>query len=1055
MNFAKIFIRRPVLAMVISIVITLAGAVCIFSLPIEQYPNITPPTVTVQANYTGASADVMEQSVAVPIEQSVNGAEDMIYMSSRSTNSGSYTLNCTFAVGTDANVAAMDVQNRVQQAQGNLPAEVLATGITVRKRSPSLLMLVTLYSPDSSYDQLFLSNYAQIYVRDPISRVTGVGDIQALGQEYSMRVWLQPDKMAALSVTATDVANAVRQQNVQAPAGQIGSAPAPAGTKFQYSVQAQGQLTRPEEYENIIVRTLPDGSILRMRDIARVQLGGQTYTTFSRLNGAPASPLLVFQLPNANALQTAQGVRSALAELSKAFPPGVKYQVTVDSTLFVTASIREVLHTLFQAIALVLLVVFVFLGSVRATLIPMLAVPVSLVGTFAGFRLLGFSINTLTMFGLVLAIGLVVDDAIVVVEAVERHIGEGMTPREATERAMEEVAGALVAIALVLTSVFVPVAFMSGIVGQLYQQFAITLAVSILLSALVALTLSPALCAMLLRPRKHWRHSPIAWAIGKFNAFFGRVTATYTGGTRRFVRAWPAAIAGLAAIMALIYVLMRALPTGFVPTEDQGYFMVALTLPQGASLERTNDVVRQAETRMAGLQGVQALTAIGGYNLLSGAMQSNSATLFITLKPWDERLHAGLPVEAILRRTAGALSGIPEPLVIPFGPPPIPGLGVSGGFQLEIEDRRGSSVGELGGIAQRFAAEAARRPELAAVFNTFQTTVPQIRADIDRDKASTLGIPTASIFASMQTLLGGLVINNFNRFGRVYRVTLQAEPQYRNQPSDIAEIFVRTSGGQMVPLSTLVTTERTTGPDIIQRFNLFRSAEVTGSAARGYSSGQALAAADELARSVLPAGYGRDWAGVSYQERAVQGTQGVTFILAFAFVFLILAAQYESWIVPLAVIFGVPLGVLGAFLGIWLRDLINDVYVQIGVVMLIGLTAKNAILIVEFAKSRREQGQPVFDSALEAARIRFRPIVMTSLAFILGMLPLVIATGAGSASRHSLGTAVFAGMISATLLEVFFIPVFYVLIQRLAERLRRSPAPLGEREGPPAPAEQA
>jgi hydrophobe/amphiphile efflux-1 (HAE1) family protein len=1049
MTFPKIFIRRPVLAMVISIVITLAGAVCIFSLPVEQYPNITPPTVTVSANYVGASADVMEQSVAIPVEQAVNGAENMLYMSSRSTNSGSYSLTCTFAVGTDVNVAAMDVQNRVQQAQGNLPSEVLATGITVRKRSPSLLMLVSIYSPDSTYDQLFLSNYAQIYVRDPLSRVPGVGDIQALGQEYSMRVWLQPDRMAALGITASDVAGAVRAQNVQAPAGQIGAAPAPAGTEFQYSVQAHGQLTRPEEYENIIIRNLPDGSILRMRDIARVQLGGQTYGTFSRLNGAPATSLLVFQLPTANALETAEGVRAALAELSKTFPPGVEQRVTVDSTLFVTASISEVLRTLVEAILLVMIVVFLFLGSLRATLIPMLAVPVSLVGTFAGFLLLGFSINTLTMFGLVLAIGLVVDDAIVVVEAVEHHIAEGMAPREATERAMEEVGGALIAIALVLTSVFVPVAFMSGIVGQLYKQFAITLAVSILLSALVALTLSPALCAMLLRPQKRSRRSPVAWAIGKFNRFFDRLTNSYVGVTRGFVRAWPVAVAGLIVIFVCIYVLMQALPTGFVPTEDQGYFMVAMTLPQGASLQRTDQVVRQAEEHLSKVAGIESVTAIGGYNMLTGAMQSNSGTMFVRLKSWDERLDAGLPVSAILGRTAAGLAQIAEAIAIPFVPPPIPGLGVSGGFQIQIEDRGGSTVAELGGIAQKFAAEASRRSELSGVFNTFQTTVPQINADIDRDKASTLGIPTASIFESMQTLLGGLIINNFNRFGRVYRVMMQAEPQYRNQPNDITGIYVRTSRGQMVPLSTLVTTERTTGPDIIQRFNLFRSAEVTGSAAQGFSSGEALNAAEEVAQSVLPSGFGYDWAGVSYQERAVQGTQGVTFMLAFAFVFLFLAAQYESWIVPLAVIFGVPLGVIGAFLGIWLRGLINDVYVQIGVVMLIGLTAKNAILIVEFAKLRHESGLPISDAAMEAARVRFRPIVMTSLAFILGMLPLVIASGAGSASRHSLGTAVFAGMISATFLEVFFIPVFFVLIQRIAERFRRSPAPVPE----PAPAE--
>ncbi|HWQ53978.1 MAG TPA: multidrug efflux RND transporter permease subunit [Bryobacteraceae bacterium] len=1051
MHFSRIFIHRPVLAMVISILITLAGAVSLLSLPVEQYPNITPPTVQVSAVYTGASADVVEQSVAIPIEQAVNGAQNMLYMSSRSTNSGSYSLTCTFAVGTDVDIAAVDVQNRVQEAQGNLPSEVITTGITVRKRSPSMLMMVTLYSPDSSYDQLFLSNYAAINMLDPLSRVFGVGDTMQIGQEYSMRLWLQPDRMAGLGITASDVVAAVRQQNVQAPAGQIGAPPAPAGTNFQYSVLAQGQLALPEQYQNIIVRSLPDGSILRLRDIGRTQLGSETYSTFSRLNGLPASTIIIYQLPTANALATANGVRQALDQLSRSFPAGVAYKATMDSTLFVNESIKEVVKTLFEAIGLVMLVVYLFLGNLRATLIPMLAVPVSLVGTFAAFLVLGFSINTLTLFGLVLVIGLVVDDAIVVVEAVEHNIEEGMAPLEATERAMDEVGGALVAIALVLTSVFVPVAFMSGITGQLYRQFALTLAVSIAISALVALTLSPALCAMLLRHRRRSR-SPVAWAIGKFNASFDRLTAAYVGATRRFIRIWPAAVLGLFLILGCIWLLINKLPTGFVPTEDQGYFFIAMNLPDGASLQRTDEVARKAEAIVRKLPGVEDVTTIGGFSFLTLALQSNNASLVIRLKPWAERLDAGLPVQAILRRAAAGLSGIPEALVIPFIPPPIPGLGVTGGFQIQIEDRAGTNIGELDAAAQKFSTEATQRPELTGVFNTFRTNVPQIKVDLDRDKTNTLGIPVSSVFDSLQTLLGGVIVNNFNRFGRVYRVMMQAEPQYRDKVGDITGIYVRTSAGQMVPLSTLLTVERTTGPDIIQRFNLYRAAEITGSPATGYSSGQALEVAEELAKSVLPAGMGYDWAGVSYQERAAAGTQAPILLLAFAFVFLFLAAQYESWIVPLAVIFGVPLGVLGAYTGIWLRGLINDVYVQIGVVMLIGLTAKNAILIVEFAASRWAQGRELADAALEAARLRFRPIVMTSLAFILGLLPLMFASGAGSASRHSLGTAVVAGMTSATLLEVFFIPIFYVLIGRIAGRLRRSPAPVPAPAGPPAPA---
>lgn len=1037
MNFSKFFIHRPIFAIVISLLIVLVGGLAIFSLPIAQYPQITPPTVQVSATYPGANAATVEQSVAIPIEGTVNGAENMIYMSSRSSNNGAYTLTCTFKVGTNVDIAAVDVQNRVQQAQGQLPAEVISNGITVKKRSPSMLMIITLYSPDSSYDSLFLSNYAAIHVIDPLSRVPGIGDYMQIGQTYSMRVWTNPGRMASLGVTATDVAQAIQEQNVTLPGGQIGAPPAPKGTQYQYSVLTQGQLTTAQQYDNMIIRTLPGGSILRLKDIGYADLGGQDYSYYSRLNGAPSTTIILFQLPSANALTAAKGVTEAMERLAKDFPPGVKYNVTMDSTLFITASLKEVLKTLIEALLLVLLVVYLFLGTFRATLIPMLAVPVSLIGAFAAFTALGFSINTLTMFGLVLAIGLVVDDAIVVVEAVQHHIEEGMSPLEAAEKAMSEVSGPVIAIALVLTSVFVPVAFIGGITGQLYKQFALTLAVSIILSALVALTLTPALCATMLGPPKPVR-GPLGWLTRGFARFFERTTAAYMKGAQRVIRRWGLAICGLVIIIACIGVLLKSLPSGFVPNEDNGYFFIGFILPDGASLQRTSAVTDKAEAILGKMPGVADVLSIGGFSFLTQATQSNTASLVVRLKPWDERTGKGMDVFSIMRRAAGALNNLPQALVIPFVPPQIPGLGISGGFQFELEDRSGTSTTQqLAEAAQQFSAAAGKEPALANLYNSFRTSVPQVKVSVDRDKAKTLGVPIDSVYASLQTFLGGLIINDFNRFGRVYKVMLQAEPQYRSTPQDISDIYVRTASGQMAPLSTLVSVGPATGPDIIQRYNLYRSAEISGAAAPGYSSGQALNAMEAVAKKALPSSMGYDWTSTAYQERESSGQQGPIFLLALAFVFLFLAAMYESWAVPLAVILGIPLGVLGAYLGVWMRGLQNDVYAQIGVVMLIGLTAKNAILIVEFAKMRHDQGHKLVDAALEGAQLRFRPILMTSLAFILGLLPLMIAAGAGAASRHSLGTTVVCGMISATILEVFFIPVLYVVIQGMSERSKR------------------
>ncbi|MGH9454759.1 MAG: efflux RND transporter permease subunit, partial [Terriglobia bacterium] len=748
----------------ISLLIVLVGGLAILSLPISEYPQITPPTVQVSATYPGANAATVEQSVAIPIEEMVNGAENMIYMSSRSSNTGAYTLTCTFKVGTNVDIAAVDIQNRVQQAEGNLPAEVITNGITVKKRSPSMLMIITLYSPDSSYDSLFLSNYAAIHVIDPLSRVPGIGDYMQIGPTYSMRVWVNPGRMATLGVTATDVAQAIQEQNVTAPGGQIGAPPAPKGTQYQYSVLTQGQLTTAAQYDNMIIRTLPDGSILRLKDIGHAELGGQDYSTYSRLNGAPSTTIILFQLPTANALSAAKGVKQTMDRLAKGFPPGIKYNVTMDSTLFITASLKEVLKTLVEALLLVLLVVFLFLGTFRATLIPMLAVPVSLIGAFAAFTALGFSINTLTMFGLVLAIGLVVDDAIVVVEAVQHHIEEGLSARDAAEKAMSEVSGPVIAIALVLTSVFVPVAFIGGITGQLYKQFALTLAVSIILSALVALTLTPALCATMLGPPRPVR-GPVGWITRGFGRFFERTTGAYTRGARRVIRRWGLAICGLVIIVACIGVLLKSLPSGFVPNEDNGYFFIGFILPDGASLQRTRVVTDKAEVNLRKIPGVQDVLSIGGYSFLTSAAQSNTASIVVSLQPWDERTGKGMDVFSIMRRAAAALNGLPQALVIPFAPPQIPGLGMSGGFQFELEDRSGTSTAQqLAEAAQQFSAVASKEPVLANVYNSFRTSVPQVKVSVDRDKAKTLGVPIASVYTSLQTFLGGLIINDFNRF---------------------------------------------------------------------------------------------------------------------------------------------------------------------------------------------------------------------------------------------------------------------------------------------------
>lgn len=1037
---AKFFIHRPVFAIVISLVIVIAGAMSLMTLPVAQFPQISPPTVLVNIYYPGASAETVEESIATPVEQEVNGAENMIYFSSKCASDGSYALTCTFKVGTNLDLASVDINNRVSKAQPKLPAEAIQSGISVKKSSPDMLMVLSVFSPDHSYDELFLSNYASINLVDAIARVPGVGSTVIVGQrDYSMRLWVRPDKLSKLGVTAGDMAQVIKEQNILAPAGAVGQPPAKPGLDFQYTVNVKGRLTTTDEFSDIIVRTLPDGSILRVKDLARVEMAGKSYTSFGRLDGVPATLIIVYQLPGSNAIETAGQLRDLMDELGDKFPPGLEYEVTMDSTDFVNASIDEVVHALRDAIILVLLVVFLFLGNFRATLIPMLAVPVSLVGTFAAFVPLGFSINTLTLFGIVLAVGIVVDDAIVVVEAVEHHIEHGLSPAAATEKAMDEVSGPVVAIALVLCAVFVPVAFMGGITGQLYRQFALTLSISVLLSALVALTLTPALCKMILRPRREMR-GPLGAFLRGFNRLFDRVTGGYIATVRMILRRAALALAVLAAFWFGAGGLMKLLPSGFVPDEDQGYYFVSMNLPDGASMERTDTLSRRAETFIRKLPGVRRVITMGGLNLMTGAYTSNNASLIVMLEPWEERRSQQTQLGALLMATQRELLTYPEALCIAFIPPPIPGLGNAGGFQLELQDRSGHTPDELMQTAQSFLTAAQARPELQNLYTGFRTTVPQIRLDIDRDKARTLGVPIDQVFQSLQICLGGLLVNDFTRFGRTYKVIIQAEPEFRAGPESIGLIHVRTGAGSMVPLSTLSTSFDVSGPDLIPRYNMFRTAEISGSAAPGYSSGQALAAMEELARDHLPQGYGFEWTNIAYQEKESGGAQGMIFGLAIIFVFLFLAAQYESWSVPFSVLFGIPLGVFGAFLGVWLLGLVNNVYVQIGLIMLIGLAAKNAILIVEFAKERYEQaGMPLEEASVEGARLRFRPILMTSFAFILGVVPLVLASGAGAASRVSLGAAVFAGMTAATALGVFFIPLLYVLVQRLAARFGSKP----------------
>jgi HAE1 family hydrophobic/amphiphilic exporter-1/multidrug efflux pump len=953
----------------------------------------------------------------------------MIYMSSKSSSDGRYVLTCTFKVGANLDLANVDINNRVNKATAKLPTEAINAGISVKKKSPDILLAISVYSPDRTYDDTFLSNYTSINLVDPIARTPGVGSTMIVGQrDYAMRFWVRPDMLAKLGLTGTDLANVVGEQNLVAPAGQVGQAPAKAGTQFQYTVNVKGRLTDPSEFQNMIVRTLPDGSILRMKDVARAELSAKSYTSFGRKDGIPATVLIVYQLPGANAIQTADNVRKFLDNASKSFPPGLNYRISLDTTEFVKVAIHEVFLALRDAIVLVLVVVFIFLGNFRATFIPMLAVPVSLVGTFAAFAAMGFSINTLTMLAVVLAVGIVVDDAIVVVEAVEHHIEHGLNPIAAAEKAMDEVSGPVMAIGLVLCAVFVPVSFMGGIVGQLYKQFAITISVSVILSVIVALTLTPALCGMMLRPRKEMR-GPLGWLVRGFNKVFNKVTGGYLSGVGFFLRRITIAAACLIGLWLGAGWLLTKLPTGFVPNEDQGYFFTVFNLPDGASMERTDDLMKRAEEDLKKIPGVAEVLTTGGLNLLTNAYTSNNASIITMLKPWEER-GKGEQLKDILGAARRTFAGYPEAMSLVFPPPPINGLGNASGFVFELQDRVGRTPQELADVKDKIIQAMAKRPQLTGIYSAYSTTVPQIKLDIDRDKARTLNIPVNDVFKGLQIYLGGLQVNDFNLFGRTYKVMLQAEQDFRKTPESINDIYLRSQDGSMVPMSTVSKISMTTGPDILQRYNMFRTAEINGANAPGISTGQALEVMEDLAAKELPQGYGYEWTSIAYQEKEAGGTQGPIFALAMIFVFLVLAAQYESWAVPFSVLLGLPIGVFGAFLGVSLVGLENNVYVQIGIVALMGLAAKNAILIVEFAKEYHEkQGMSLVAAATEGAKLRFRPIMMTAFAFILGVLPLVLASGAGAAARISIGIAVFAGMLMASSVGLFFIPMLYVVIQ--------------------------
>lgn len=1033
---SKFFIHRPIFAAVLSIVIIIAGLVTLRSLPIAQYPEIAPPTVRVTAAYPGASAAVLASTVAQPIEEQVNGAEGMLYMSSTSTNNGEYILTVTFEVGTDLDMAQVLVQNRVSQAEALLPETVQRIGLTVEKQSTNILLFAALISPDDRYDDLYLSNYATLRIKDELSRIKGVGSVMVFGSgDYSMRIWLDPNQLKARGLTTGDVIDAIREQNVQVAAGQIGQSPTNDQQKFQYAINVRGRLEEVTEFEQIVVRSLPGGRMIRVKDVARVELGAQTYDSSSQTAGKDCAAIGIFLQPGANALDTAQRIKDRLAELEKAFPPGLAFEIPFDTTIFVKASIDEVVQTLFIAVILVFFTVLAFLQNWRATLIPAATIPVSLIGTFAAMAALDVSINMLSLFGLVLAIGVVVDDAIVVVENASRNIdASGLSPKEATVKAMQEVSGPIIATTLVLLAVFVPTAFLGGITGQLYRQFALTIATATVFSSINALTLSPALSAILLRPSTG-RTNVLARG---FNLMFDKFQYGYQRTLGSLLRRGIVMFIVFAGLTGAAFFGFDNRPKGFVPSEDQGWAIYSIQLPDAASLQRTTAVVEKVNQRLAEMPGINTWVAVPGYSLMDDALVPNAAAIWTVFDPYEERLPAGLTQEAILGQMWGAVADIQEAMIFAFTPPPIMGLGTAGGFELQVQDRNNLGLSTLQQKANEISGGAFAHPQLQMAYTTFRANVPQLQAHVDRSQTKSLGIPLSNVFDTLQANLGSVYVNDFNKFGRTYQVRVQADAPYRSSIDDILRLEVRNDQGGMVPLGTVVEVSETLGPQIITRYNMYPSAKISGQANPGTSSGESMTIMEEIASTTLPPGMGCEWTGMSFQEKAAAGQTFLVFTLAVLFVYLVLCAQYESWSLPLAVIMAVPLGLLGTVMAVSVRGMEINVYSQIGIVLLIALTCKTAILIAEFAKAERKRGLSVIEAALKAARLRIRPILMTAFTFILGVFPLVIATGAGAAGRQALGTAVFGGMITGTVLLIFFVPLFYVGIQKLAEKVKKT-----------------